>query len=236
MMHITKALLVMPWENMDELVRTVQCAHLDLNPTLHTCIKICKQQATPDPENNLKCLESSSYLAFFGFCNADNLGVLMKILEYALQPRLIHVSFVKPGNFEGILSMEAESSREAIEALLACFSMGIGTVEVDGYMQTGMIACLERIAQGTDTRGNIHTEACESVREHISRVTQERTLHMISHLMSPLLFEVILPVRAPYEEPGVAVFLRAGSVLYTPTYILAIHNTPPQDYLPPQPE
>lgn len=196
-----------------EFIRTVECIHVDMKTNAYI---MCDRQVKLNEANdNLKCFESSSYLAFFGFCTPDNLGVLMRILEYALQPHLLHVAFIKPGNFEGILSMQTPCSLQAIDELLACFCMSIGSVELDGYMQPGMIACLERITKGNDTRGNMHTEACQSVREHISRITQERTRRFLSNLISPVL--IVIPIRMPQYE---AVFLHANHILYTPSHML----------------
>lgn len=195
------------------IVQATHCVSLDSINTLCECMSECA------PRGSAQSLDTCSYMAFFGFGSVEMHTALVTVVQTTLVPGLIHSSFVKPGNFEGILALRACQSSEAVERLLDCFTMSIGVVDIESYMDTSMIACLQRIAQGVDTLGNMHLHASDTVRARLEAATRESNL-VLEYAVPMALFSLSsAPVLNSYEVHSGDRFLHLGSILYTPTHM-----------------
>lgn len=192
------------------------CVHADMMTKFTECVAKC----TPTSQGAHEC----AYLSFFGFGSIKRHETLVRVLEETLRPALLHSSFVKDANFEGIVSVDRGNQVEAVERLLDCFAMGIGTVDIDTFMGNAMVACLERIETGKYTLGNIHTPPNRQIRAHLHML--DSSMHVIIRVAA--ISSITEQTREGYEIINDSMFLNMGSILYTPSYMqVNIHiNTP----------
>lgn len=213
---------------MHDTVLDACCVHPETIPLFSECLIEC-MPCTPacihagvnpgEPQS----LNTCAYMAFFGFGSVETHTALIHVLQDTLCPVLLHSSFVKHGRFEGILSIRECQKSDSVERLLDCFTMSIGTVEINTYMGESMITCLQRIGKGTQKLGNINTPQNEHVRARLQ--LESASLQILMYVEHRALF--VYPhetTLSAYEMRGQHVFLNVDSILYTPSYM----HTPPQ--------
>ena len=223
-----------------DIVRHACCVHMDSIPTLRDCMRECA------PRGEAQSLEGSTYVAFFGFGSVQTHTALIHVIQTTLCPLLVHSSFVKPSNFEGIMALRACQSSEAVERLFDCFTMSIGVVQIDTYMCESMLTCLERIACGVHTLGNLQLLVTEQTQFHATEQTQlhateqthpqlQTTVQDINHVLMFVAPRAVFtatptprPVLDAYEVQNGTVFLHIGSIMYTPTHMQPRTPPPPQ--------
>jgi len=169
-----------------------------------------------------------AHLAFFGFAPEAGVRLLVRALQLALAPALLHAALVSDARFEGILSGPRGGARA--QRVLALFKMHIGVVELDAYMSDGMAACLRRIA-GADGAavGNLFETASlrlfSDLRAH-DRAKEPGAAPPALPVTVALVFyrhgaqQDWLLAPPPGYEARYNAFLHAHSVLYTPSHVL----------------
>jgi len=168
-----------------------------------------------------------AHLAFFGFAPEAGVRLLVRALQLALAPALLHAALVSDARFEGILSGPRGGARA--QRVLALFKMHIGVVELDAYMSDGMAACLRRIA-GADGAavGNLFQTA--SLRLFSDLRAHDRAKEPAAPPALPVTVALVfyrhgaqqdwLLAPPPGYEARYNAFLHAHSVLYTPSHVL----------------
>lgn len=115
---------------------------------------------------------------------------VLSILRYFLRPKLIHASTLTHNRWEGILITKLPSTSTAVENLEGIsynFGSGISLIPLDGLtLGSPMLACLDRIAEGSDRWGNFLTKSNANFRSTLALIRQrqahERSRETVHHI------------------------------------------------------
>jgi hypothetical protein len=126
-------------------------------------------------------------LSLYGFGSTCVREHFMRILRYALTPRLCWAADMGNGKWEAILYLKLftwpmqfvfggkDTFLESIEKFLDSFSMSIGVMELTSWTDTCTIAAMQRIQDGQYKRGNLWCNRNKSLRlEYELAVLQKR--------------------------------------------------------------
>lgn len=105
------------------------------------------------------------YISFYGWGNDFERSVFLRCLKHSLRPRLVHSAFMDNGGFEGIAFNFAMMSFAEIESLCDKFKLSIGVHDLESYMSTQMVSCIERIQKGSRVYGNWKCKKTSSIRD-----------------------------------------------------------------------
>jgi len=105
------------------------------------------------------------YISFYGWGNDFERSVFLRCLKHSLRPRLVHSAFMPNGGFEGIAFNFARMSVAEIEDLCDKFKLSIGVQDLESYMSSQMVSCIDRIQKGSRVYGNWKCKKTSSIRD-----------------------------------------------------------------------